>query len=132
MLHRLVTACSLCGLALALPARVWAAPPTEPDGEDAEASGPEDAGDEDDAAAEDTARDEGGEPDALQRDPVEAPPAVLVKPLLQRLSGNVFHHQVRNRLVFDRINRDDVLMPYGGRRAGLAKESLYRVLVSEV
>ena len=47
-----------------------------------------------------------------------------VELLLQRLAGDELHHQVGNRLLLDRVDVDDVLVPDGGGGAGLAQEAL--------
>jgi hypothetical protein len=49
-----------------------------------------------------------------------------VEPLLQGLAGDVFRHQMRERLLLDRVNGDDVLMADRGGGAGFAQEALAR------
>jgi hypothetical protein len=51
---------------------------------------------------------------------------VLIEPLLQRHPGDVFHHQVRDRLFLDGVDADDVLVFHRCRRAGLTQEPLPR------
>ena len=47
-----------------------------------------------------------------------------VEPLLEGFAGDELHHQVRQRLLLDRVDLHDVLVPHLGRRAGLAQEPL--------
>ena len=51
--------------------------------------------------------------------------ARAVELLLQRLAGDVLHHQVGHRLAFlDGVDGDDVVVADGGGRPGLAQEPL--------
>ena len=48
--------------------------------------------------------------------------ACPIEPLLERFAGDELHHQVRQRLLLDRVHLDDVLVPNLGRRPGLAQK----------
>jgi len=45
-----------------------------------------------------------------------------IEPLLECFSGDELHHQVRQRLLLDRVHLDDVLVPNLGRGPCLAQE----------
>ena len=45
-----------------------------------------------------------------------------IEPLLEGFSGDELHHQVRQRLLLDRVHLDDVLVPNLGRGPRLAQE----------
>ena len=55
---------------------------------------------------------------------VERP--VFILPLLESFAGDVLHHQIRNRQLFDRVDGDDVLVTHRRRRTSLTQEPLAR------
>ena len=50
--------------------------------------------------------------------------AGMVQFVLESLSLDIFHHQIRQRLVLDAVDLHDVLVVDGRRRAGFSKEPL--------